>query len=70
MADSSPRYYNGYHWAPVPGGYSAFGSGPHSTMEEANQALRKMLKASGYEPPKWWQYWRWGERSPKFWGKG
>lgn len=30
-------------------------------MEEADNAIRQMAYALGYQPPKWWQWWRWSE---------
>lgn len=34
----------------------------------ADQCLVKLLREAGYKRPRWWQFWRWGERPLTLWG--
>lgn len=60
-------YYAGHYWKSKHGGHTEVSTGPHASLKEADEALIEMLKSARYEAPKWWQYWRWGERVPKCW---
>jgi hypothetical protein len=49
--------------------WSHFGSresvtvGGCDTREEAMREALKLAKESGWTPPRWWQWWRWGDRN-------
>jgi hypothetical protein len=32
-----------------------------ATWEEARSEALQMAKGSGWKPPRWWQWWRWGD---------
>ena len=32
-----------------------------SSQEEAKEKCVKFAKDLGWTPPKWWQFWRWGD---------
>lgn len=36
----------------------------YNSPQEAWAAIWRGLDAMGYEQPKWWQFWRWGEQIP------
>lgn len=44
------------------GGYANVG--PFSSREECDRQMAIELSAAGYTVPKFWQFWRWGERRP------
>lgn len=54
-------YHYGHVWYPKRGEMSKVEGGPFATKEECNKARDRALKAFGYRPPRWWQYWRWDE---------
>ena len=56
----NPKYYYGHAWR-TKIGETIISGGPYATAEERDEAFAKALDAFGYTPPKWWQYWRWGE---------
>lgn len=33
------------------------------TPEEARSTALRMAKKGGWTPPRWWQWWRWADRS-------
>lgn len=54
-------------WSPSPGGSRTVRWGPFFSDAELDAAAGGMasdLHAFGYQEPRWWQYWRWGERRP------
>lgn len=60
-------YYTGHSWNNRDGSMISVSSGPHATRQEADASLVDMLTSAKYDAPRWWQYWRWGERVPKCW---
>lgn len=53
-----------FSWTPKDGGLCRVHGKGFDTIEDARGAFRRALDAFGYEPPKWWQWWRWGEHIP------
>jgi hypothetical protein len=51
-----------FSWSPRPGETLSVSSGKHQTAEVANAEAREIALAMGYTPPRWRQWWRWGER--------
>jgi hypothetical protein len=33
--------------------------------EEAEQFAWEFARENGYRPPRWWEWWRWGEKRPR-----
>tara|TARA_R110000782_G_scaffold83527_1_gene163554 strand:- start:186 stop:380 length:195 start_codon:yes stop_codon:yes gene_type:complete len=53
-----------FAWVESPGALCRTSAKYFSTKEESDASFRRALVGMGYTPPKWWQYWRWGERCP------
>lgn len=39
--------------------------GPCKTFDEAAIAAIDVVRKDGWTPPRWWQYWRWGDNCPR-----
>lgn len=57
-------YAFGHVWQPEPGHYKSVSGQFYATREEADAAKRRALVEMHYQPPRWWQWWRWGEQQP------
>lgn len=49
-----------FDWSPALGHHSRVSVGYYATSKEAHDALAVSLAGMDYEPPRWWQWWRWG----------
>lgn len=60
------REAHGYEftWADSPSSTTTVRGSYYQTAEECRAAKMKALEEFGYKPPRWWQYWRWGEVEP------
>lgn len=55
--------YSFYHrWSPMPGEHSSVSGGYFLSREASDFARNSALANMGYSNPRWWQWWRWGER--------
>lgn len=57
-------YSAGFTWSPKPSAQRSFRSEYYATSEEADNATAHALRSLGYQKPRWWEYWRWGETRP------
>ena len=48
-------------WHPKPGETASVSSGHEETEAKAFEAALGMAERLGYTPPRWWQWWRYGE---------
>lgn len=55
-----------FEWTRDTGRASISGSG-FSTKEESDRNFVRGLEVCHYELPRFWQWWRWGERRPSVW---
>jgi hypothetical protein len=42
-------------------GHNSFGVSNQPTAEEAQRVCIEWATKHGWTPPKWWQWWRWGD---------
>jgi len=54
-------YSRDFKWRPDMNSEITVRSARHPTAEAADRDAREQALAFGYQPPKWWQFWRWGE---------
>lgn len=64
LARGGTVYYFGATWKESPYFENSVRLGPFFNAEDGEAALVRCLLASSYHPPKWWEYWRWGENRP------
>lgn len=65
------EYYYEFSWrVDSLGGETRISGGPFSAKEERDERFVLALYAARYAPPKWWQYWRWGEPTPSVFKQG
>jgi hypothetical protein len=50
-------------WHPTPDTTRTVTSKPHKQPWEARNDAWLMAEDAGYTTPRWWQWWRWGERN-------
>jgi len=50
-----------FTWRPDTNSKITVRSARHPTAEAADRDAREQALAFGYQPPKLWQFWRWGE---------
>ena len=60
-------YGYGHLWKNSGGGHTSVSGAWFSTKEESDAAKLHALDAARYEPPRFWQWWRWGEATPDVW---
>lgn len=53
-----------FKWTSADGSVSRIHGQWFDTPEERDMAFGRALGAFGYQPPKWWQFWRWHEPRP------
>lgn len=56
-------YRYSFQWRPDPHTVYTAKSDDCADMATAVEQVNAMLDGV-YEPPRWWQWWRWGERRP------
>jgi hypothetical protein len=66
MNDHMCQLGHGYTvvWTRFGEGRSTFHACGFSTPEEADKSRAESLRGYGWEPPKWWQWWRWDDTRP------
>lgn len=64
LAGGNTAHAQGHVWSPSPGHRLAFESKYYPSLEESEEAAINALRSMGYTPPRWWQWWRWGENKP------
>lgn len=57
-------YGAGHTWSPSPNEIFSFESKYYASKEDADAAAIKLLRSMAYKPPRWFEYWRWGEPLP------
>lgn len=55
-------YHGALVWHPGIGLTYSVQSGPFLTRREADEMTVRQALQLGYTAPKWWEFWRWGER--------
>lgn len=56
-----------FTWHPTRGGLICIWGGGFKSEYERDANFQLALRKAGYYPPRWWQYWRWGEKTPSAW---
>lgn len=57
-------YSAGFTWSPEPNCKRSFRSEYYATAEECDRVTVRALRDLGYQKPRWFEYWRWGEPRP------
>lgn len=64
MSETDTRFGYNFSWAPSPHGRTTISAQWFLDPSERDAAFRRALIASGYQRPRLWEWWRWGERRP------
>jgi hypothetical protein len=52
-------------WTDFDGTKHELSVGDCASIQEATQAVIDMAKKSGWRPPRWWEFWRWGDTTAR-----
>lgn len=58
------RYGYTIEWTTLEGRQAVTVTDCSTAMEAFEETYRLALK-SGWRPPRWWQFWRWGDMTPE-----
>jgi hypothetical protein len=61
MERGSPKYGRYIEWTTLDGRKYRVDSRFHYNIEEATKEALTFAKLLGWTPPRWWQWWRWGD---------
>lgn len=57
-------YYYSLEWRDASNSKTGLRVGPYFNREDGEAEFAASLHKAGYRPPKWWEYWRWGDDRP------